>query len=202
MMIEEEEEFNLLEYKEDCGGQITHITTTEEVLVSLNALKGNASITTMRFIGSYQGHQLQILVDTGSDWLKTCSPIELDYEEMTMTIQWLGKRVKRFANKSHDECAIMGGLIKYKGIVAVGNNTKQMSKLMMQQLKAQNCRKANTDKSRTDRTFVMLEKVGKMACKLELLERSLVHPIFHVFLLKKEIGEGKGMLQELPQLSD
>ncbi|KAH6764801.1 hypothetical protein C2S51_016050 [Perilla frutescens var. frutescens] len=40
----------------------------------------------------------------GDDWLKACSSIELDYELMTITVKWMGKKLKLYANKSQSEC--------------------------------------------------------------------------------------------------
>jgi len=37
--------------------------------------------------------------------------------------------------------------------------------------------------------YKVLQKIGIMACKLELLASSRVHPIFHVSCLKKVIGD-------------
>ncbi|KAH6776901.1 hypothetical protein C2S51_008213 [Perilla frutescens var. frutescens] len=51
-------------------------------------------------------HSLRLLqhedcdVILGGDWLKARSPIELDYELITVTIRWMGKKLKLYANKT------------------------------------------------------------------------------------------------------
>ncbi|RVW96360.1 hypothetical protein CK203_020887 [Vitis vinifera] len=46
------------------------------------------------------------------------------------------------------------------------------------------------------------EKVGKVAYKLKLPEGSRIHPVFHVSLLKRRVGETKATITELPSLTD
>ena len=46
------------------------------------------------------------------------------------------------------------------------------------------------------------ENVGKVAYKLKLPEGSRIHPVFHVSLLKRRVGETKATITELPSLTD
>ena len=46
------------------------------------------------------------------------------------------------------------------------------------------------------------EKVEKVAYKLKLPEGSRIRPIFHVSLLKRQVGETKATSTELPPLTD
>ncbi|KAK6120823.1 hypothetical protein DH2020_045428 [Rehmannia glutinosa] len=50
----------------------------------------------------------------GGDWLKSCTPIELDYDKMTFTVNLLGKRVKIQALTSAAECKMILGPSLYK----------------------------------------------------------------------------------------
>lgn len=43
------------------------------------------------------------------DWLKTCTPVQLDYDNMTIIVTWLGKRVKLQAVKDKGECQLFTG---------------------------------------------------------------------------------------------
>ncbi|KAK6160382.1 hypothetical protein DH2020_003763 [Rehmannia glutinosa] len=50
----------------------------------------------------------------GGDWLKSCTPIELDYDNMTFTVTLKGKRVKIQAMTSMAECKLISGHSLYK----------------------------------------------------------------------------------------
>lgn len=49
----------------------------------------------------------------GDDWLKSCTPIELDYEKMTFTINLLGKRVNLQALTSSAGCKVLTNIGLY-----------------------------------------------------------------------------------------
>lgn len=64
MILSEDEELAYLQ---------THTTTeggdkieVEEILMTINAINGSDSITTMKFTGAYEGHKLEILIDSRS----------------------------------------------------------------------------------------------------------------------------------------
>ena len=50
--------------------------------------------------------------------------------------------------------------------------------------------------------YKVLQKIGTMAYKLELLVSSQVHPIFHVSCLKNVIGENLPVQTILPKLDE
>lgn len=50
--------------------------------------------------------------------------------------------------------------------------------------------------------YMVAKKVGVVAYHLQLPEGARVHPVFHVSLLKKKIGEGYVASRELPPITD
>ncbi|KAK6123755.1 hypothetical protein DH2020_042499 [Rehmannia glutinosa] len=50
----------------------------------------------------------------GGDWLKACTPIELDYDKITFTVTSKGKRVRILALTSAAECKFISGDTLYK----------------------------------------------------------------------------------------
>lgn len=66
LMITEEDELAYLGVEDDNEDVKRSDIPMEETHVSLNAITGNESITIMRLIRSYEGQNLQILIDTRS----------------------------------------------------------------------------------------------------------------------------------------
>lgn len=50
--------------------------------------------------------------------------------------------------------------------------------------------------------YQVLEKIGPAAYKLYLPSSATIHPIFHVSLLKKKVGEGSTIIQDLPSFEE
>ncbi|KAH6797153.1 hypothetical protein C2S52_021707 [Perilla frutescens var. hirtella] len=85
----------------------------------INVAKGRkliSSFQTWKFKWKIQGHNISHFLrvlqyersDTAfrDDWLKTCTSMELNHKEMTVTIQWVENSTKVFVNKSRTECRI------------------------------------------------------------------------------------------------
>ncbi|KAH6799229.1 hypothetical protein C2S51_035713 [Perilla frutescens var. frutescens] len=342
MIMSEKEEIAYLQPLISLGDESTPEAPIEETQMSLHTLKGEDTITTLKFTGVCNGQKLQILIDTGStlsfikdstaqvlgcqveaatpllikiangqrlvsssqagnfgwqmqgvklqhslkllqhegcdvilggDWLKACSPIELDYELMAVTIRWMRKKLKLFANKTHSECQFMSHHFLFKLLhttlkseveevfvvtVQADNPTKnqQLEGLITEfedifqepeglpparELKenlrvAQERMRVNANKSREEKQYqvgdqvylklqpyrqssvqlrknlklsskffgpyTILERIDPVVYKLELPEGSRVHVVFHVFLLKKKLGENTVTLPTLPEATE
>jgi hypothetical protein len=50
--------------------------------------------------------------------------------------------------------------------------------------------------------FIVLERVGNAAYKLQLLDNSLIHPVFHVSQLKQYTADYTPVFSKLPVLDD
>lgn len=48
--------------------------------------------------------------------------------------------------------------------------------------------------------FEILEKVGDVAYRLNLPESTPIHPMFHVLVLKKKLGQTHNSLSQLPPI--
>ncbi|KAL6313652.1 hypothetical protein AAG906_010070 [Vitis piasezkii] len=64
------------------------------------------------------------------------------------------------------------------------------------------CRASQKLASRFYGPYQIEQRIGKVAYKLNLLEGSKIHPIFHVSLLKKKLGEPNNTTVELPLTDD
>ena len=50
--------------------------------------------------------------------------------------------------------------------------------------------------------YPILQQIGQVAYKLQFLEGARIHPVFHVSLLKKYVGDNKDVSLELPPVAD
>ncbi|RVW72135.1 hypothetical protein CK203_057978 [Vitis vinifera] len=67
---------------------------------------------------------------------------------------------------------------------------------------ATNRMKQVVDSKRRNIEYQIEQQIGKVAYKLNLPEGSKIHPIFHVSLLKKKLGEPNNTTVELPLTDD
>ena len=51
-------------------------------------------------------------------------------------------------------------------------------------------------------SYPMIQKIRVVACKLQLPTRACIHPVFHISLLKKFIGERTLSSTKLPPITD
>lgn len=65
-MMSEEQELRYLQSSSDTEVEVDEEPPMEETVLSLNTLKGNHDIYTMKFTGHCEGQELNILIDTGS----------------------------------------------------------------------------------------------------------------------------------------
>ncbi|XP_057773723.1 uncharacterized protein LOC130993019 [Salvia miltiorrhiza] len=71
-------------------------------------VQGHQFIYSPRVLAS-EGYDLIL----GGDWLKYCTPIELDYNKMTFTVNWNGKKVKLQAATNSVDCHLLSEVQLY-----------------------------------------------------------------------------------------
>ncbi|KAK6151575.1 hypothetical protein DH2020_014210 [Rehmannia glutinosa] len=102
-----------------------HLENAKPILVKVaNGQRMVSSVKATGFKWTMQGHEftysLRVLQNEGcdlilgGDWLKSGTPIELDYEKMTFTVTLKGKRVKIQALTSAADCKFISGPTLYK----------------------------------------------------------------------------------------
>jgi len=85
-------------------------------------------------------------------------------------------------------------------VEAVLQKRVNMDHTLKKQLEtARNKMKQMADKKRTENgPFQISKRIGMVANELKLPEGSLIHPVFHVSLLKKKIGDATIVSSKLP----
>ncbi|KAH6809268.1 hypothetical protein C2S51_027051 [Perilla frutescens var. frutescens] len=96
------------------------------------------------FSWGVQGHQfnysLRVLqiegydLILGGDWLRSCTPIELDYKNMTFTVTQKGQRIKLQTVTSHVDCMVISGPTLYR--LTHTKNWKEIEEIYMVQIHA------------------------------------------------------------------
>ncbi|KAK6152008.1 hypothetical protein DH2020_014643 [Rehmannia glutinosa] len=110
-----------------------HLEPTKPLLVKVaNGQKMLSSKKAHNFKWKMQGHEFTYslrLLETegcdlilGGDWLKSCTPIELDFDKMTFTVTLMGRRVKIQALTSTVECKMISGPSPYKLVHSEANS--------------------------------------------------------------------------------
>ncbi|KAH6761080.1 hypothetical protein C2S51_018029 [Perilla frutescens var. frutescens] len=116
-----------LSFIKESTAQLIGCTTTTATPLLILVANGQRLVSTSHaeeFGWEVQGHKLthslRLLqhegcdVILGGDWLKACTPIELDYKKMAVTINCGGKKFQIFANKSTADCSLISHHSLYK----------------------------------------------------------------------------------------
>nr|XP_027067300.1 uncharacterized protein LOC113692891 [Coffea arabica] len=118
------------------------------------------------------------------DYLRERHKVDIPLKQNLIQAQ---ERMKRYADERRSERRFEVGNCVYlrlqpyrQSSVAVRSNTKLSA--------------------RYHGPFEVMEKVGEVAYKLKLPTGSKIHPVFHVSLLKKKIGEQTTPILQLPEV--
>lgn len=107
--------------QEDTAKKLCCVTHNDKPLL-VKVANGQKLVSTKRatdFKWKVQGHEFQYYprllrnegcdMILGGDWLRFCTPIELDYKNMKFTVTWNGKRVELNALTSTGDCQMITG---------------------------------------------------------------------------------------------